>query len=81
MGNFICNFVLFYSATNNRHESDFAYYEMDNGILNAFEKGKLTKVTISVKPEQISAHDGKLGLIDALQQKSKGQSVDVRFDT
>ncbi len=30
--------------------------------------------------EQISDHDGTLGFIDALQQKTKGKSVDVRLD-
>jgi hypothetical protein len=33
------------------------------------------------QPEQISDHDGTLGFIDALQQKTKGNpSVDVRLD-
>jgi len=31
--------------------------------------------------EQISSHDGTLGFIDALQQKTKGNSsIDVRLD-
>jgi len=60
-----------------RHESDFADYEMDNGILNAFEKGKVT----APNAEQISDHDGTSGLIDALQKKTKGNpSIDVRLD-
>jgi hypothetical protein len=34
-----------------------------------------------LQPEQISDHDGTLGFIDALQQKTKGNpSVDVRLD-
>ena len=33
-----------------------------------------------LKADQISAHDGTLGFIDALQQKTKGKSVDVRLD-
>ena len=33
------------------------------------------------KAEQISDHDGTLGFIDALQQKTKGKSsVNVRLD-
>jgi hypothetical protein len=54
---------------------------MDKGILNAFEKGKLTQVTISIKAKQTSNHDGTLGFIDELQRKAKGKSVDVRLDT
>jgi len=34
-----------------------------------------------LQPEQISDHDGTLGFIDALQQKTKGNpAVDVRLD-
>jgi len=33
-----------------------------------------------VEGEQISDHDGTSGLIDELQQKTKGKSVDVRLD-
>ena len=35
----------------------------------------------SVGVEKISDHDGTLGFIDALQQKTKGKSVDVRLDS
>jgi hypothetical protein len=60
-----------------RHESDFAYYEMDNGILNAFKKSKV----IGPNTEQVSNHDGSLGFIRALKQQTKGKvSVDVRWD-
>ena len=41
---------------------------------------ELARIT-SVGVEQISSHDGTSGLIDALQQKTKGKSVDVRLDT
>ncbi|MGP8080309.1 MAG: hypothetical protein ACLPVI_07335 [Dehalococcoidales bacterium] len=33
-----------------------------------------------VDAEQVSAHDGTSGLIDTLQKKTKGKSVDVRLD-
>lgn len=38
------------------------------------------KSSISGEAQQISDHDGSSGLIDALQQKAKGKSVDVRLD-
>jgi hypothetical protein len=41
---------------------------------------ELARIT-SVGVEQMSGHDGTSGLIDALQQKTKGKSVDVRLDT
>ena len=41
---------------------------------------ELARIT-SVGVEQMSDHDGTSGLIDALQQKTKGKSVDVRLDT
>ena len=60
-----------------RRENDFADYEMDYGILNAFKKVKVT----GPNAKQISGHDGTSGLIDALQQKTKGNpAVDVRLD-
>jgi len=34
-----------------------------------------------LKEEQISDHDGTSGLVDALQKKANGKSVDVRLDT
>jgi hypothetical protein len=42
---------------------------------------KITKTAPSKKAEQISDHDGTLGFIDALQQKTKGKSVDMRLDS
>jgi hypothetical protein len=44
-------------------------------------KNKITKAAPSKKAEQTSDHDGTLGFIDALQQKTKGKSVDVNLDT
>jgi hypothetical protein len=45
------------------------------------KKGSCEKCRTSIKAEQISANDGTSGLIDALQQKTKGNpSVDVRLD-
>ena len=40
-----------------------------------------TKLTGHNSSDQISDHDGTLGFIDALQQKTKGKSVDVRLDS
>ena len=46
-----------------------------------FHEKKLEKIQPDKHAEQTSDHDGTLGLIDALQQKTKGNSsVDVRLD-
>ena len=50
-------------------------------IKTSEKKSKIVKTTRGKKADQISAHDGALGFIDALQQKTKGNpSVDVRLD-
>ena len=46
-----------------------------------FHEKELELLQPSTKGEQISGHDGMLGLVDSLQQKAKGKSVDVRLDT
>ena len=46
-----------------------------------FHEKELEKIQSDKHAEQTSDHDGTLGLIDALQQKTKGNSsVDVRLD-
>jgi len=45
------------------------------------KKDKVIKTGHNSNTEQISDHDGTLGLIDTLQRKAKGKSVDVRLDT
>jgi hypothetical protein len=46
-----------------------------------FHEKKLEKIQPDKHAEQTSDHDGTLGLIDALQQKTNGNSsVDVRLD-
>ena len=46
-----------------------------------FHAKELELLQPNSKMEQISSHDGTLGLIDALQQKTKGSSsVAVRLD-
>ena len=48
----------------------------DNLLNTDLPRSKLTRFT----SEQVSDHDGTSGLIDALQKKAKGKSVDVRLD-
>ena len=51
------------------------------GYNMAFPENELELIQPNSKMEQISSHDGTLGFIDALQQKTKGNpSVDVRLD-
>ena len=52
-----------------------------SGYNMLFHEKELEQLQPGIKAEQISDHDGTLGFIDALQQKTKGKSVDVRLDT
>jgi hypothetical protein len=46
-----------------------------------FHEKELELLPPNSEVEQISSHDGTLGFIDALQQKTKGNSsIDVRLD-
>jgi hypothetical protein len=45
-----------------------------------FHEKELELLRPRTDADPISAHDGTLGFIDALQQKTKGKSVDVRLD-
>jgi hypothetical protein len=55
-------------------KTDKTGYEM------LFHEKELELLESRAKVEQNLDHDGTLGFIDALQQKSKGKSVDVRLD-
>ena len=50
-------------------------------LKDVIKKGSCEQCRTGIKTEQISDHDGTSGLIDALKQKTKEKSVDVRLDT
>jgi hypothetical protein len=66
------------------------YMEFGKSVGMSHSIGKRTKTSEKMskvartrrgkKAELISDHDGTLGFIDALQQKTEGKSVDVRLD-
>jgi hypothetical protein len=49
-------------------------------IKTSENKSKVVKTRRGKKADQILEHDGTLGFIDALKQKAKGKSLDVRLD-
>jgi len=51
------------------------------GYKMMFHEKELEQLQPGIEAEEISDHDGTLGLIDTLQRKAKGKSVDVRLDT
>ena len=60
----------------------YVMMKADNtGYNMMFHEKELELLQPNSKMEQISSHDGTSGFIDALQQKTKGNSsVDVRLD-
>jgi hypothetical protein len=63
--------------------ADYVLMKADKtGYNMLFHEKELEQLHININIEQISAHDGTLGFIDALQKKTKGKpSVDVSLDT